>query len=242
MGIKIRALVLFRGRQTMFSMTRARALSSLPQALALIAIGVAPLMAGQAKANVSCTFAQIKSSPSTCSATVGDLTFSNFAVTGTPTGIDDGDTFTFSRIGTSSTYQVFGNYSTVSSSLFGSGSFNFDVSTSSQVILKSARLDTAGSNFGSDTFIFTNTLTGPPALVLTSTNGSDTGFQDLIPPRSSTTVTVEWSRVSGSGLITNSTLNLTTEPVPAPLPLLGAAAAFGYSRKLRRRMRAPEQH
>ncbi len=36
----------------------------------------------------------------------------------------------------------------------------------------------------------------------------------------------------GSGVICNG------KPVPGPLPILGAAAAFGYSRRLRSRVRA----
>jgi len=37
------------------------------------------------------------------------------------------------------------------------------------------------------------------------------------------------------------TLSATTEQVPGPLPILGAAAAFGYSRKLRNRINQSKQ-
>jgi hypothetical protein len=41
------------------------------------------------------------------------------------------------------------------------------------------------------------------------------------------------------GVITSSSLNpvAAPEPVPGPLPLLGAAAAFGWSRRMRRRLK-----
>ena len=49
---------------------------------------------------------------------------------------------------------------------------------------------------------------------------------------------------TGGNLASNLTRNFTrvpdpvSAPVPGPLPLLGAAAAFGYSRKIRKAIRA----
>ena len=44
-----------------------------------------------------------------------------------------------------------------------------------------------------------------------------------------------WTWGAGRGL--DQTFQLDIEPVPAPLPVLGAASAFGWSRRLRRRIR-----
>ncbi len=57
-------------------------------------------------------------------------------------------------------------------------------------------------------------------------------FQEVQYTRKGTSVTGGSDKVTGGG-----GGNAPGDPVPGPLPLLGAAAAFGYSRKLRRRLK-----
>jgi hypothetical protein len=49
----------------------------------------------------------------------------------------------------------------------------------------------------------------------------------------SSTITNSWNSPLGMNQMGNT---VTQQPVPGPLPLLGAATMFGFSRKLRRRI------
>jgi hypothetical protein len=53
----------------------------------------------------------------------------------------------------------------------------------------------------------------------------------------STLLNFLFNTVPGSGVLFLDDVVVTQVPVPGPLPLLGAASAFGYSRKLRKRMK-----
>ena len=46
---------------------------------------------------------------------------------------------------------------------------------------------------------------------------------------------------SGTAQLTSILDSYQTQPVPGPLPLLGAGAAFGFSRKLRGRIKGSQQ-
>jgi hypothetical protein len=77
----------------------------------------------------------------------------------------------------------------------------------------------------------------------TLTNGSSSGGQydytTSFP--SSETFTATLSNITGKGIQTvQSTVEVAAPPapVPGPLPVLGAAAAFGFSRKVRNRIKA----
>ena len=76
-------------------------------------------------------------------------------------------------------------------------------------------------------------ITGGPTLV--SLDGAQVG---PIPFQTPSPITVRdtWN-VSARDVLTNIKDTYTQELVPAPLPLLGAGLAFGWSRKLRRRVR-----
>jgi hypothetical protein len=87
--------------------------------------------------------------------------------------------------------------------------------------------------------IGTYTFTGANSpVVLTSTNGSP----DLGPVNGGpTTITVN-NNFNGSGGAIDSMQNsfqqrANTDKVPGPLPLLGAGAAFGFSRRIRSRIK-----
>jgi hypothetical protein len=78
----------------------------------------------------------------------------------------------------------------------------------------------------------TKTITGgsPNPLVLTSINGGDMGPEPL--SGTSINVTDSWEITPNMGVIDS--INNTYMQVPAPLPILGAGAAFGSIRKLRK--------
>jgi len=62
----------------------------------------------------------------------------------------------------------------------------------------------------------------------------------ILKPLSNQTLTTIWVRdtySAGSGDVLDTVTN-TFETVPGPLPILGAGAAFGFSRKLRGRIKA----
>ena len=77
-------------------------------------------------------------------------------------------------------------------------------------------------------------ITGGPTLV--SLDGAQVG---PIPFQTPSPITVRdtWNVVS-KDVLTNIKDTYTQEEVPGPLPLLGAGLAFGWSRKLRSRVRA----
>ena len=69
------------------------------------------------------------------------------------------------------------------------------------------------------------------------------GFPPMLPPqvagriyRISTSSTLDAAPAPGA-VITYAQATLYTAPAPGPLPLFGAAAAFGFSRKLRKRIK-----
>lgn len=78
---------------------------------------------------------------------------------------------------------------------------------------------------------FKNTLIGAP---LVSTNGSNTGYTPILKNVNTIWVRDTYSADS-TGLLDNFA---NTYQTPGPLPILGAGAAFGFSRKLRRRIKA----
>lgn len=87
------------------------------------------------------------------------------------------------------------------------------------------------------TFIAKTTIQSPTQIqVLTSTNGVTDG--PVAIGGSVITVVDDWSTIPGGVLdsFTN-TFTQKQQGVPGPLPLLGAGAAFGLSRRLRHRLR-----
>jgi hypothetical protein len=75
------------------------------------------------------------------------------------------------------------------------------------------------------------------------TQGSSSSVQTFFPEQAEETFNNQFFAAAGIPIDVNGTSDgsiqlrlLTVEEVPGPLPVMGAAAAFGYSRKLRRRM------
>ena len=76
---------------------------------------------------------------------------------------------------------------------------------------------------------------GASLLTLVSTNGSQTGFQSFGPDGSIYVIDTVVIPDGTSGVVDNFRNSYQT---PGPLPILGAGAAFGFSRKLRSRIKA----
>jgi hypothetical protein len=85
------------------------------------------------------------------------------------------------------------------------------------------------------TYTFTGTGNNSP-IILTSTNGSSS----VAPVTGGPTTIIVNNNYDGNGAIDameNSFQQNQHQTVPGPLPLLGAGAAFGFSRQLRKRIR-----
>jgi hypothetical protein len=87
----------------------------------------------------------------------------------------------------------------------------------------------------------TSTILGLNGGTLTSTNGAPVSSQFTVPV-TSTSVSTFFS-TTGTGAINSFIVEFTSgnpvpppSLVPGPLPILGAGAAFGFSRRLRRRI------
>ena len=70
----------------------------------------------------------------------------------------------------------------------------------------------------------------------TSSNGGSTGMLDFPQNSKHIQVTDSWNVPTSTAQL-RSGVNTFTQDVPGPLPVLGAGAAFGFSRKLRSRVR-----
>jgi hypothetical protein len=133
------------------------------------------------------------------------------------------------------------NYNAGVIPLNGNGSLKFNITTAPGYALATASANSdLLNNEPASPFTFTSTLTGlPGSLVSTGGNVGPTSFITS-PPVSSTAATIAWAQGGSTNEAYGSSLRLTTNPpsidVPGPLPVLGAGAMFGFSRRLRRRV------
>jgi hypothetical protein len=95
---------------------------------------------------------------------------------------------------------------------------------------KDVELDVNHSGVGQ---VVTKTIAGIPDLI--STNGAPVGPVPLSGTFISVTDT--WSSTKDGRISSISNVYTQTDRVPGPLPLLGAGAAFGFSRRIRRRIK-----
>lgn len=195
--------------------------------------GSAILMAGSAQASLSCTFGSLAA----CSGTVDNLIFSNFQATGSA---ESGDIITILKSPLSGVYSISNSYTPTGASnpLAGNGTLSFNVQAKPGFALATASANSDTLNQGTPNFTFTSTLSGLTGSPLVST-GANAGPQNFTSGTTSSSVLVSWSQGSGLNEAYGSSLRLTTNPpsisVPGPLPLIGVGAAFGASRRLRRR-------
>lgn len=200
--------------------------STLIGAAAVAAIAPVVLSAGEAKALLTCTFGNFAG----CNQTLGNATFSGFNVTGT--GFQATDEIQISQSG--SIFEIIGDYIPGGSRLTGAGQLSFSVT------LADGRFKAAQSDFivgaGSGNFNLISTLSGlgSPLLNVNTSSDGPVFFASSVP---TTNVLISWDQNGSTKTGTQSILSIESE-VPGPLPLLGAASAFGFSRRMRQRIKA----
>jgi hypothetical protein len=201
---------------------------------AVATVAAAGLNAGDAQA-LSCTFGAIASG-NCAAATIGNLTFSNFTVSG---NYEATDVLDINLTPTNGFYNIVASF-TNGNPLSGTGNYGFSVAAASGFALDQVAVDSDVSILGTGTFQFANAFTNSPDSPLVSAGGSAAGA--FTPGATASNVLISWTDNGGTNVGNSSSLQLTTNPpsiipVPGPLPLFGAAAAFGYSRRLRRRVK-----
>ena len=212
-------------------------------------VGTAPAHAiqictgnGTSTASFSLTF--LGSNPNlTC--TVGDLTYSNFSITGFTASDSAQNDVSMSESGVGGLQHTIG-MSNTSGWTSATSTFNYTVARASgtNVFDQWAAVGSSviiGSGFVS-TVTATNSSPSPNpngAINAFSTFGSPSTFNsNTISSAFTNTFTVRSNAfTSFSNAMTQQASTPTPSSVPGPLPILGLAAAFGFSRKLRKRIK-----
>lgn len=185
--------------------------------------------------------------------TVGDKILSEFDFSGVSYLATD--TMSFSRIPNSLGYQFQYNFFPILSSPF-SGTFSYRVSITPEGLaagntFQKVQANITGNVQSSNGTFITTVSTDPavnPLIIQASSNNiapgenpSDDAF--FGPGVTSAVFTQSFALAGlpqGASVVNSLGLTLTQkgpDSVPGPLPILGAGAAFGFSRKLRRRVR-----
>lgn len=205
---------------------------------------------------VSATFAygNANGSEGVFSCQVGDKLLSTFGGNGDPTtpggtgygmdwGVYDGQTagFQFSKSGVGDSFNLLFSQGT---GILHSGNITIPISIIDPgYTFEKMRVGSVmGLASGSPSVTATTVNSGDISPVsITSTAGAESGFAYFTPGLTSTAINIAWSIQPGEQ-ITQFTLSLDQRAprvpgVPGPLPLIGAGAAFGFSRRLRSRVR-----
>lgn len=173
--------------------------------------------------------------------TIGDLRLSNFSFgAGSTLGSTDPSNDTVDFVNPGGDLYVFRYNSSANSDATGSGSLTYTMTALSGMLLSQAQTDWSGSDSSaltdgalslalpSGTVTANSAPGGAP-----SSWGSLTGFSAI----GTTSWNIPGTVADGTILVSSLQNNIELAPVPAPLPILGALAAVGWSRKLRRRIR-----
>ena len=120
-----------------------------------------------------------------------------------------------------------------------SGSYTYTLNAASGYQVAAAQSNTTLSLGNSAT---TNTLSNANMGPVTSTGGTQSAIGYLSPKLSSATFTSTYNVAVGENLAQIADKFAVTQtprntPTPSPLPLFGAGAAFGFSRRLRNRVK-----
>jgi hypothetical protein len=203
--------------------------SGILSGLALSSVIGLTLHSGDANA-ATCTFGTLAS----CSITLNNMQFSNFALTPGSTGINDNDeiNITQTMLGF---YSVSNNYRLgPNNTLMGTGSFSFTATAINGFEFNKSTVDSSTS---ASTFEFITALPGfTPSSLLSK--GGDSQMADALSSLLTTNVVVSWNSMGDEADDSLVRFTLRQAPAPGPLPLLGAGVAFGFSRRLRRRTNA----
>jgi hypothetical protein len=195
---------------------------------ALLLSAAAFVNAGEVKADVTCTLSQLAS----CTAVIGDKTFSGFNIanfTGTGT-VNISEYFGVWTVSTTFSPIPLGTVNgTLSYNVAISGTpWKFDTAT---VQTNAAGIGVAGNPQVASTI--TGISNTPTPFNVSAPMGPTT--RNFAPNLTNISVSQNFT-ASAPRRISGFTTDF-TQKVPAPLPLLGAGAAFGFSRRLRSRIK-----
>jgi hypothetical protein len=192
---------------------------------ALLLSAAALINAGEAKADLTCTLSNLSS----CNGAVGDKTFSGFNLAG------------YTGSGTISISEYLGTWTV--QTLFvpaTTGTVNGTLMYNVAITDPLATFDTVAVNVNGSSGI----IVGNPAVTSTISGAGSAFTADAVSPPAvrtfvsgtKTTAVSQTFTASGGRRMSAFTTDF-TQKVPAPLPLLGAGAAFGFSRRLRSRIK-----
>ena len=182
-----------------------------------------------AKAVLNCTFGN----SSICTGSpVGNFQFSDFSFTGQ--GAEGVDNIQISQTGPGEIY-------TIAFTAAGGGQFdtdaklNFKVTPLNGYTLKSAGASSTVNTFDTPLFSFVYSAANLPTL---TTSGNTILPVPFSAPQTSSDIVLEWNNPNATASGSSIFISLQApQTVPGPLPILGAASAFGFARKLRQRTR-----
>ena len=196
---------------------------------ALLLSAAALINAGESKAagDFECFLSQL----STCSGLVGDKNFTGFSLTGFTARA--GDKITVSEYeGTWSVQTIFSPSTT--GTVNGTLSYNVAI-TGTPFTFKTAEVNVNGAN---------RPIAGNPAVTSTITGITPSFTADAVSgpvvrsfANNTKSIAVSQNFTASGGRRLSAFTTDFTQEVPAPLPLLGAGAVFGFSRRLRSRIK-----
>jgi hypothetical protein len=193
---------------------------------ALFLSAAALINAGEAKADLSCTL----SSLSTCNGVVGDKTFSGFNLAGY-TGSGTINISEYLGIWTVQTLFSPATTGTVNGTLKYNVAITDPVATFNQVAVNA----NGSSGITAGNPAVTSTIPGAIGSPFTADAVSPPAVRTFVSGTKTIAVSQNFTALGGRRLSAFTTDF--TQQVPAPLPLLGAGAAFGFSRRLRSRIK-----
>jgi hypothetical protein len=205
-------------------------------------IGITP-PAEAACLSASATFASaIKDG--TCTSLVNldkTITFMGVSTFNDPTAVNDNALVTFIFDPASQFYILGLNFLTGGTTSSVDNSWNYNLSVTSgpgQLIRAGIDVDCNPTDAGCERSLFSSAPTAPNPLTDMALNSV------FVPAVSGSDITSSWTFAQGSSANSISDKFQARVPaappdsVPGPLPLLGVGAAFGFSRRLRRRLQA----
>jgi hypothetical protein len=181
-----------------------------------------------AKATLNCTFGNTSACTSSAES---NLQLTNFSFSGG--GAESADTIQIQKVGPGEVYTI--AFNAANQGQFDTqANLNFSIAPINGFNLSTAQASSTVQGLVSPPFAFNYTSSNLPSF---STSGNLTSVYNFSSPLTSSNILIDWnSAYTASG--TTLTISLQKAPsVPGPLPILGAASAFGFARKLRQRTR-----
>jgi hypothetical protein len=172
--------------------------------------------------------------------TVGSTKISNLSCTGDIANSSD-VLISFAELTNDVEYSFIGN--ALSGSLTGSIGYDIEIILG-QNVFKSVQLTADGTTDSVYTAVKDISWSGGVTQLITTQSGAEPVFDFPTLNVKKLTILDSWTATEGEVQIVKNNFvqvpgQALPDPVPGPLPILGAAAAFGFSRKLRARIRKP---